>query len=654
MRKKIFVRAPCLSQSGYGEQSRFALRALRSHESRFEIYIQPIPWGHTGWVWENDDFRRWMDKRILETQLLLEKKALNPDISLQITIPNEFQKICPINIGYTAGIETDKVAPIWLQKANDSLDKLLVVSNHAKDTYINTQILAQLPDGKTVPYKLEIPVDVVGETTPRAPAEPIPDFEPTKDFNFLMISQLSERKNFADAITWWVEEFIDQEVGLVVKTNKKNNSLIDCDATWQGLVTLLRKYPDRKCSVHLLHGDMTPGQMNTLYTHPKIKALVNISHGEGFGLPMFEAAREALPVVSVGYSGQLDFLRHDGKDYFQSVDYEMKKIQETAVWKDVLIPESKWAYADQGSYKMTLRKLYKNWQSAKDTALELKEIIENKFETQKLYDNFVNSIHKNEIDEISIDQIPKISLVTSVFKADDYIEQLMEDVTRQSIFEEKCEWVILNANPPGEEFDEQVILKYVEKYPNNIVYKRLEEDPGIYDTWNMGIKMSTGEFVTNVNCDDRRPPWAYEHQAKLLIKNPDVDLVYNDSYLVREPNVMWEDVQPNTEKYNFEQFSQEAMLRSNLPHNNPMWRKSIHNDHGYFNQHYKSAGDWDFWLRCAFGGCKFKKCEGVLGVYYFNPTGMSTNPEHDSWKKEHEKEIFQNYLKIYQEQMAAK
>ena len=73
-----------------------------------------------------------MDSRILETQLLIQQKQLHPDISLQITIPNEFQKICPINIGYTAGIETDRVAPQWLQKGND-MDKILVVSNHAKN-----------------------------------------------------------------------------------------------------------------------------------------------------------------------------------------------------------------------------------------------------------------------------------------------------------------------------------------------------------------------------------------------------------------------------------------------------------------------------------------------------------------------------------------
>ena len=108
MKNKIFVRAPVLSATGYGEQSRFALRALRSREDLFDIYVQPIPWGKSGWIWQENEEREWIDSRIAETQILLQQKQLRPDVSLQITIPNEFQRMCPINIGYTAGIETDR------------------------------------------------------------------------------------------------------------------------------------------------------------------------------------------------------------------------------------------------------------------------------------------------------------------------------------------------------------------------------------------------------------------------------------------------------------------------------------------------------------------------------------------------------------------
>ena len=88
MKKKILVRAPVLSQSGYGEQARFALRALRSKEDLFDIFIVPIGWGKTGWVWEQSEFRNWMDEKITLTQVLLQRKQLQVDMSLQITIPN--------------------------------------------------------------------------------------------------------------------------------------------------------------------------------------------------------------------------------------------------------------------------------------------------------------------------------------------------------------------------------------------------------------------------------------------------------------------------------------------------------------------------------------------------------------------------------------
>ena len=225
MKKKIFVRGPVLSQSGYGEQSRFALRALRSKEETFEIYIQPLPWGKTGWVWEDTEFRRWMDSRITETQILLQQKQLQPDISLQITIPNEFEKICPVNIAYTAGIETNKCSPQWLPKCNE-MDKILVVSQHAKTSIADTIAKAKNNQtGETLDYRCEKPIQVVWENTERHEPEEIPNLNLDYNKNFLVVSQMGPRKNFENTVCWFVEEFIDQKVGLVVKTNFKGNSI---------------------------------------------------------------------------------------------------------------------------------------------------------------------------------------------------------------------------------------------------------------------------------------------------------------------------------------------------------------------------------------------------------------------------------------------
>tara|TARA_R100000808_G_C2149043_1_gene157356 strand:- start:2042 stop:3286 length:1245 start_codon:yes stop_codon:yes gene_type:complete len=409
MKKKIFVRGPVLSQSGYGEQARFALRALRTREDIFDIYVHPVSWGQTGWVWENSDFRTWLDEKVTLTHVMIQKKQLQPDISLQITIPNEFQKLCPVNIGYTAGIETTKTSPGWLEKGN-AMDKILVVSNHAKETYVNTVAQAvNAQTRETVPYKLETPVEVVWESTPRAEPQEIPGLELDYDFNFLMVSQISPRKNFENALKWWVEEFVDQEVGLVVKCNLMSNSLTDWTHLEPIVENMLSKYPERKCKVYLLHGDLTSGQMVGLYNNPKIKAMVNIAHGEGFGLPMFEAAREGLPIVTIGWSGQIDFLNYNGKDYFQSVEYTLQPVQPEAVWDGVIEKDAMWAYADQGSFKMSLRKMKKQWDGAKKTAEELKTILEEKFSDEKLYAGFVEHFKEycddsddwlNEIEDI--------------------------------------------------------------------------------------------------------------------------------------------------------------------------------------------------------------------------------------------------------------
>ena len=184
------------------------------------------------------------------------------------------------------------------------MDKLLVVSEHAKSTYLRTHVT--LSENKK--YRLETSVDVVHETTPLVESENIVGFNPRHDFNFLAVSQFGPRKNFENTIRWFVENFKDQEVGLILKTSVKGGSLIDRLSTEKSLETILAPFKDRKCSVSLLHGDLSEGQMRALYEHDKVKCLVNIAHGEGFGLPLFEAARLALPVIAIPWSGQLGLL----------------------------------------------------------------------------------------------------------------------------------------------------------------------------------------------------------------------------------------------------------------------------------------------------------------------------------------------------------
>ena len=233
----------------------------------------------------------------------------------------------------------------------------------------------------------------------------------------------------------------------------------------------------------------------------------------------------------------------------------------------------------------------------------------------------------------------KISVITSVYDGDEFIKPFLEDITSQTIFD-KCELILVNANSPGNE--EDVINEYLEKY-DNIVYEKLDEDPGIYGTWNHALELATGEFVTNANLDDRKVINALEKHAKELYLNPDVDLVYADMLITDSPNETFDSNSSNGRKYTFPEYSFENLKMVNMPHASPMWRKKLHEEYGYFDTKYKSAGDWEMWLRVASKGSSFKKINDVLGLYYFNPKGISTNPDNFDWKREEEREVFEKY-----------
>lgn len=237
---------------------------------------------------------------------------------------------------------------------------------------------------------------------------------------------------------------------------------------------------------------------------------------------------------------------------------------------------------------------------------------------------------------------PRVSLITSVYKAEEYIDQLLDNTIHQTIFNDCCEWILVDVNPPGQDYEERAIRKEALEHPQ-IRYLRLDQDPGIYGAWNLAIEMSTAPLITNINCDDRRAPYGLEAQARLLQARPEVDLVYNDNYWVSQPNIDWQHRPARTARSHVAEFSKEAMLNFNLPHNNPMWRRSLHDRHGLFNIQYRSAADWDFWLRCVQAGSVFMKHPRTLGIYYRNPRGVSTDPANDAWKHREEAQIRQTH-----------
>ena len=406
MKKRVLVRGPALSRSGYGEQCRFAIRALRSRPDLFEVFVKNMPWGRTGQISMNSEDYDWITQRMLHTDAYLKQKG-QFDIAIPVTVPNEFERLAPLTIGYTAGIETTKVAPEWLQKGNTTVDKMIVVSGHSKKVFENTSYPLQHPNGMPAgELTCQVPVRVVNYPVRAAESSPV-SVEFTTDKNFLVVSQWGPRKNVDNTIRWFIEKFKDDEtVGLVLKTNTASDSILDREHTMKRVEKVLSEHEDRKCKVYVIHGELTPGELTWLYQHPTMKALINIGHGEGYGLPLFEAAYNGLPLITLPWSGQMDFIckpNKKGKNYPRiiRVDYDMNKVQKSAVWKGVIQEDSMWAFAKEASYKRALGEALEKETHYRKEATALREHILENFTEEKIYADFVDSVWNPTEDEVN-------------------------------------------------------------------------------------------------------------------------------------------------------------------------------------------------------------------------------------------------------------
>ncbi len=395
---KILLEGPILTQSGYGEHTRLVFRSLNAQDG-LELYVNPLNWGTTGWISDDSLERRQMDNSIRNYGLLTnEARQQNTqpsfDLQVHVGIPNEFQKKAPYSICVTAGIETDRVSPEWIIQTHRGIDKIIVPSTHAATGFTETtfEIIQEDKNIKSLMSCKDIPIEVVPYPVKSINIENL-DLTLDTEFNFLSVALLGPRKNLENLIRWFVEEFNEDEtVGLILKVSRSSGSLMDKEHTREILKSLLAKYPDRKCKVYFLHGDLTEGELHSLYLRDDIHAYVTTTHGEGYGLPIFEAAYSGLPIIATNWSGHLDFLSAGFKEagkirekqLFAKVDYELKEIQKQAVWDKLLIKESKWAYPKEKSFKSQMRKVKQNYGMYKKWAIALKENIQTEYEENKI------------------------------------------------------------------------------------------------------------------------------------------------------------------------------------------------------------------------------------------------------------------------------
>lgn len=407
MKKKVLIRGPILTASGYGEHARMVYRSLKSEPDVFDIYIQPLPWGQTSWLWEDNQERRDLDELINKTQVYIQKNG-QFDIALLVTIPNEWERIAPLTIGVTAGIETSKVSAQWLMKTNQLVDKIIVPSEFSAEVFRKTVYKAKDQFGRDLELKLEKPIDVVNYPVKNFDSLPNLNLQLDYDFNFLCVAQAGPRKNLEKTVDYFYKTFKDKKVGLVLKISKANNCIRDRIFCQDMLKSYKDQHPDAVCKIYLLHGSMTDAEIHALYVEPKIKCFLSLTHGEGYGLPLFEAAYSGLPIISHEWGGQTDFLfvEENGKKkgLFAKVEYDIKEIQPEAVWDGLLEKDSKWAYPKEFSACTKMMEVYKDHGRFKGQAKKLKQHILDNFSEDKIHEKMVKLVYDKKEESYNVEE----------------------------------------------------------------------------------------------------------------------------------------------------------------------------------------------------------------------------------------------------------
>ncbi len=395
---RVVLEAPVLTQSGYGEHSRLVFRALET-VSGVEVHTNPLNWGQTSW---SDSFPTDIADRIeasvrrfkinYEHHRKINKK-MQYDVQIHVGILNEFEKKAHYSICVTAGIETDRVSWPWLKSTWKGVDRIIVPSEHARKGFVETAY--QIPQANNnvvdIGKSPETSVHVVPYPIKQLDSAPL-EFETTTDFNFLSVALMGPRKNIENMIRWFIEEFKDENVGLILKTGMSKGSTADRYKTTELLKKVLKPYEDRKCKVYLLHGDLSEQEVQSLYHRDDVHAYINIAHGEGFGLPIFEAAYSGLPVIATDWSGHLDFLSAPYKEagktkikkLFAKVDYDLETVPKQVVWKDVITEDSRWAIPKESSYKKQIRKVFQQYGMYKKWAKALQQNIAKEYTEDKV------------------------------------------------------------------------------------------------------------------------------------------------------------------------------------------------------------------------------------------------------------------------------
>ena len=367
----IVISCPIDTYSGYGARARDFVKALIDI-NQYDVKILPQRWGETRWGYLKDHSDSIFTPRIIN------KLTQQPDIWVQISIPNEFQKVGKYNIGVTAGIETTLCDPSWIKGANN-MDLILASTNHSVESFNRSKFDVTDEKTKQVTSKIELTAKVevlfegadISKYFPAKPSASLTDLEQTLDsipesFCFLTTGHWmqgdfgEDRKNMGFTIKAFLETFKNKKnaPALVMKSHSVTTSIMDRERMLDKIEEVKKTVKGKLPNIYLIHGELSDSGMNLLYNHPKIKALVSLPKGEGFGRPFLEFSLINKPIIASSWSGQTDFL---DKEFVRYVQGDLKNVHRSAAVKNILLPEALWFSPDPIDVGKALKEVFKDY-----------------------------------------------------------------------------------------------------------------------------------------------------------------------------------------------------------------------------------------------------------------------------------------------------
>ena len=406
---RVLFSGPIGTRSGYGSRARDLVHALIDID-KYDVKIMPQKWGNTPENALSVESER--DRKIIDRIMTQEDGKIPFDVSFQVTVPNEFQKWAKFNIGVTAGFEATVVPPKWVQGANNA-EMVLFSTNHSRDSIANStyDINDKQDSSKKVgELKLTTKNEVLFEGADTS------IFKPTKVISKELkkeMNKISETFCFL-FVGHWLQGGLGndrKDTGMLVKTffesfknKKKTPALIlktsGADFSVIGRNEILKKIEDiRKTvkakslpNVYVLHGDLEDEEMNELYNHPKVKAHVSFTHGEGFGRPLLEASLSGKPVIVSGWSGHMDFINHKNAVLLPG---SLVGTPKDAFPKDFTCEGQKWFSVNYSQASAILKDVFKNYKKYEKKAKLCAHVNKSKFSMKAMRDKLETILDEN-------------------------------------------------------------------------------------------------------------------------------------------------------------------------------------------------------------------------------------------------------------------